>query len=84
MRCRAAKHKIAVAAAAAFSELAAPVMGILTVRSHRSRQAAGQAGGFVAGQEQDGPGEVGVEDVDVAVLVGACQHDRGSPGRAER
>jgi hypothetical protein len=28
-----------VAALAAFSELAAPVMGILTVRSHRSRQA---------------------------------------------
>jgi hypothetical protein len=25
---------------------------------------AGQAGGFVADQEQDGPGEVGVEDVD--------------------
>src|SRR4029079_15072335 len=41
---------------------------------------AGQAGGFVAGQEQDRPGEIGVEDVDVAVLVGACQHDRAAPG----
>jgi hypothetical protein len=41
---------------------------------------AGQAGGFVADQEQDGPGEVGVEDVDLTVLVGARQHDRAAPG----
>jgi hypothetical protein len=39
MRCRAASYSTAVAAFAAFSELAAPVMGIRTAWSHSSRHA---------------------------------------------
>src|SRR6185369_13131051 len=37
MRCRAASYRTTVAALAAFSELAAPVIGMLTRRSHSSR-----------------------------------------------
>ena len=39
---------------------------------------AGQPGGLVADQEQGGPGEVGIEDVGAAVLVGAGQDHRAA------
>ncbi len=44
----------------------------------------GQAGGLVADQEQGGLGEVVVEDVDLAVLVGGGQDDGTAPPAAPR
>ena len=69
-----------MAAFAAFSELAAPVMGILTVRSHRSRQALLRPVASVPTRSRTGRVRSASKTSTVAVLVGAGQHDRAAAG----
>ena len=69
-----------MAAFAAFSELAAPLMRDPDHQVAQVTPAVAQPGALVADHQQRGLGEIDVEHVTVAVLIGAGQDDRAAAG----